>query len=155
MTQAIILPTLRSLCRGISHLTIGHSIRIPICILTVQRPANACHRCSLPPTLLPPQEDSNVYQVALFYEAQLWPQSLSCPSAPGRLCESPGIGMWDDSYLPALADAVEGNKTYVRNQNARKIAISDYLQIRTYKVLEVRRRFLSIREDFQVEWYLR
>lgn len=63
--------------------------------------------------------------------------------------------MWDDSYLPALADTVGGNKTYVSNQNTRKIAISDYLHIRTYKVLEVRRRFLSIREDFQVEWYLR
>lgn len=64
----------------------------------------------------------------------MWPQGLSCPSAWGRLCESTGTGMWDDSYLPALDDTVEGSKTYVSNQNAR-IAISDFLQVSTYKAL--------------------
>lgn len=55
------------------------------------------------------------------------------PSAPGSLYESTGIGMWEDSYLPALADNVEGNKTYVSNQNARQIAINYFFKIGAYK----------------------
>ena len=56
------------------------------------------------------------------------------PSAPGSLYESTGIGMWEDSYLPAVADNVEGNNTCVSNQDARQ-GSNIFLKIGTYKVL--------------------